>query len=63
VGAPVVDVAVHTFARGSKIPPLFVPVLGPVPPPQTIMLEPVQTAVWELRVVGTPVMDVAVHVP
>jgi hypothetical protein len=61
-GAAVVVVAVQVFEIGSYWPPsLRRPPNTPVLPPQTIIFEPVQTAVWLSRADGAPAVEVAVH--
>jgi len=48
------DIA-HEFVAGSYLPPeLYAPpVPTPAPPPQTIISEPVHTAVWKFLALGT----------
>ena len=52
-------VALHEFVLGLYRPPVFR--ATPLPPPQTIISLPVQTAVWKNRPLGAPVVLVAVQ--
>ena len=62
-GAPVVVVGVQVSVSGSYRPPSFS--FGPSLslPSQTIIFEPVQTAVNSARAVGAPVVVVGVQMP
>jgi hypothetical protein len=56
------EVAVHESIEGSYLPPVFkTDSEGSLYPPQTIISEPVQTAVWPLLPKGAFVTEVAVH--
>jgi len=63
VGAATVDVAVHVSVAGLYRPPELVSELPVVPiPPQMIISDPVQTAVWPERAVGALVVVVGAQV-
>jgi hypothetical protein len=57
----VVDVAVQEFATGSYWPPSFRKTKLLFCPPQTIILDPVQIAVWKPLACGAPAVVVAVQ--